>query len=68
MSVLVAREAVDAGHLAIVPVKGLDITKTLYMIRDRRRPATPAQTAFWDYAFAQENEPLRELPNLISAA
>ena len=68
VSVLVAREAVDAGHLAMVPVKGLDITKTLYMIRDRRRPATPAQTAFWDYAFAPENELLRELPNLIGAA
>ena len=68
VSVLVAREAVDAGHLAMVRVKGLDITKTLYMIRDRRRPATPAQTAFWDYAFAPENELVRELPNLIGAA
>lgn len=68
VSVLVAREAVDAGHLAIVPVKGLDITKTLYMIRDRRRPATPAQTAFWDYAFSPENEPIRQLPSLIGAA
>jgi DNA-binding transcriptional LysR family regulator len=68
VSVLVAREAVDAGRLAMVPVEGLDITKTLYMIRDRRRPATPAQTAFWDYAFSPENELLRELPNLIGAA
>jgi DNA-binding transcriptional LysR family regulator len=68
VSVLVAREAHEAGNVAIVPVDGLDITKTLYMIRNPQRPATRAQTAFWDYAFAPENEAIRELPGLISPA
>jgi DNA-binding transcriptional LysR family regulator len=61
VSLLVAREAVSAGTLAIVPVNGLDLTKTLYLIRNPDRPATRAQSAFWALAFEPENEALRRV-------
>ena len=50
-----------AGTLAIVPVEGLDLTKTLYLIRNPDRPATRAQATFWEMAFSDEIEALRQL-------
>jgi DNA-binding transcriptional LysR family regulator len=60
VSLLVAREAVEAGKLVIVPVNGLELSKTLYLIRNPDRPATRAQSAFWALAFAPEGEPIRQ--------
>ena len=38
VSTMVASEALAAGMLAIIPIEGMEITKTLYMIRN---PAVP---------------------------
>jgi DNA-binding transcriptional LysR family regulator len=64
VSAMVALEAVVAGKVAVVEVKGLDLEKTLYMARDTDRPATRAQTAFWDWAFDPANEHIRRRPTL----
>ncbi len=64
VSAMVALEAVESGKVAVVDVKGLDIEKTLYMARDTDRPATRAQTAFWDWAFDPANEHIRRRPTL----
>ncbi len=58
VSTRVASEALAAGTLAVVPIDGMSITKTLYMIRNNQVPATAAAAAFWDFAFAPEHEPL----------
>ncbi len=67
ISALVAAEGIRAGTLVPVAVQGVEIAQTLYLARHTGRPATAAQTAFWDFAFAPENEALRELPGRILA-
>jgi DNA-binding transcriptional LysR family regulator len=62
VSKVVAAEAVEAGLLAVVDVKGLTLGQTLYMARHTGRPATRAQTAFWEYAFGPETEEMRQFP------
>jgi DNA-binding transcriptional LysR family regulator len=59
VSTLVASEAVEAGNLAIVPVEGMEITTTLYMIRNPEVAGTAASNAFWDFAFGEEHADLR---------
>lgn len=65
ISALVAADEFRSGALVPVAVEGMPLTQTLYMSRHTGRPATSAQTAFWEYAFAPENESLRELPGRI---
>jgi DNA-binding transcriptional LysR family regulator len=62
VSRLVAAESLAAGTLAVVPIQGMTITKTLYMIRNGEVPATAAAAAFWDFTFASENEELLTMP------
>jgi len=64
----VASDGVKAGRLAIAQVEGLDVYQTLYLAQHTGRPATRAQAAFWDYAFAPENEYLREFPSRAPVA
>ncbi len=68
LSHLVAQEAVDAGKLATVPVKGLELSKTLYLIRNPDRPATRAQAEFWNLAFSQDSEIVKEITAAASGA
>ena len=68
VSMLVANEGVRHGSLSIVPVEGLDLTKTLYMIRNPDRPATRAQTAFWELAFSDDAAPIRDVTRSASSA
>lgn len=63
VSYLVAAEAIKNGALIPIAVEGMALDKTLYMARHTGRPATRAQTAFWELAFAPENEAIRQLPN-----
>jgi DNA-binding transcriptional LysR family regulator len=65
VSMMVAYEAVQAGTLATVDVEGLELANTLYMAYHTDRPATRAQSAFWDFAFAPENVPIRQRPSLF---
>jgi DNA-binding transcriptional LysR family regulator len=64
VSTMVVSDAVKGDGIAVVEVAGLDLTTTLYMARSSDRPATPAQAAFWDLAFAPESEAIRERPSL----
>ena len=64
VSTMVAYEAVQAGTLSIVPVEGMDISKTLFMIRNPEIPSTTAGAAFWEFAFAEENKDIRLRPGV----
>ncbi len=59
VSALVATEA-GAGRVSIIDVEGIRPERVLYMVRDTSRPATRAQTVFWDYAFSDETAEIRE--------
>ncbi|HEC21336.1 MAG TPA: LysR family transcriptional regulator [Chloroflexi bacterium] len=65
VSALSAAEAIQSGSLAMIEVKGLELSQTLYMAHHAARPATRAQIAFWEYAFAPENEAIRRLPSEV---
>lgn len=43
------------GRLAEVKVRGLEIMRVIYMARNTRRPATVAQTAFWEFIHSADN-------------
>ncbi len=64
VSAMVALEAVENGKLDVVEVEGLELEKTLYMAYHTDRPATRAQSAFWEWAFEPENEHIRRRPTL----
>lgn len=64
VSAMVALEAVETGRVSVVEVDGLELEKTLYMAYDTDRPATRAQSAFWEWAFDPENEHIRQRPSL----
>lgn len=68
VSALVAEEGIEAGTLVPVAVEGMNLCETIYLARHTGRPATSAQTAFWEFAFAPENEDLREQPDLMQRA
>jgi DNA-binding transcriptional LysR family regulator len=68
VSALAADEAIEAGKLTIVPIEGMELTKTLYLIRNPNVPATRAGAAFWDFAFAAENEAMRKRASEVVAA
>jgi DNA-binding transcriptional LysR family regulator len=67
VSGMVAAEAVMAGTVSVVPVENLDITTTLFMARATDRPATRAQSAFWEYAFSPDNDEVRRRPARLPA-
>jgi hypothetical protein len=46
-------ERICRGKVAEVSVRGLDICRQIYIGRNSRRPATGAQTAFWDFLTAE---------------
>jgi DNA-binding transcriptional LysR family regulator len=67
VSAMVAKDGYETGKVAVVPVTGLDITKTLYLFRNPEVPATRAAAAFWDFAFAPENEEIRRRPSRLGS-
>lgn len=44
--------------VVVVPVVNLELTQDIYLGRQPRRPATTAQTAFWDFVTAPDNKVL----------
>jgi DNA-binding transcriptional LysR family regulator len=48
--------------VAQVAIRGMDICRTIYVGRNSRRPATGAQTAFWDFLLSE-----RVNQNLVTA-
>jgi DNA-binding transcriptional LysR family regulator len=63
---LVAADAIQAGRLTAIEVEGMQLSRTLYMARYTGRPATRAQSAFWELAFSPESEAIRQLPNRVN--
>jgi len=61
ISRLVASAGIELGRIVEVDVANLDLKQQLYIGHNIRRPATKAQTAFWEFAFALANRALLEL-------
>lgn len=47
-------------QVAVIDVPGLSLHQDIYLGRHKRQPATPAQTAFWNFVCAPDNDWLRE--------
>jgi DNA-binding transcriptional LysR family regulator len=61
VSRLEAHHGLVAGKVVEVPVQGMRLSRTIYLVRNTRRAGTPLQEAFWAFAFAEENGALCEL-------
>ena len=64
VSRLVACRGLTLGRIREVPVEGMSLARTIYMVRHLRRSATPPQQAFWDFAFDPRNEHIRRLSGM----
>jgi DNA-binding transcriptional LysR family regulator len=60
ISRLVAAPSIETGKLVEVKVADLDLKQNLYIGRCLNRPATKAQTAFWDFIGEQNGWPLEK--------
>jgi DNA-binding transcriptional LysR family regulator len=61
ISRLVASAGIELGRIVEVDVANLDLKQQLYIGHNIRRPATKAQTAFWEFVFAPANRALLKL-------
>ena len=62
VSRLAADRGLALGKVVEVPVAGMDLRRNIYMLRYNRHATSPLQQTFWSFAFAPENEELRQLP------
>ena len=60
ISRLVAAPSLDTGKLVEVQVADLDLQQNLYIGRCLNRPATKAQTAFWEFVAEQNGQPFEK--------
>lgn len=63
ISRLVARRSIETGRVTEVPVRGLDLRRSLLMVRHSRRAQTRALAAFWDFCHTPE---MRSLMRKVS--
>jgi len=61
VSRVAARPPLAEGIVVEVPVEGLRLIQRLYIARPTGFRATEAQTAFWEFVFAPENQDLRQI-------
>jgi DNA-binding transcriptional LysR family regulator len=61
VSRLAASRSLSLGKVVEVPVSGLDLRRSIFMVRHQRHVITPLQQAFWEFAFAPENDPVRRI-------
>ncbi|GAB4542104.1 MAG: selenium metabolism-associated LysR family transcriptional regulator [Anaerolineae bacterium] len=61
VSRLVAQRGVDLGRIKVVDVEGLVLERKIYMAYNIRRPATNAQSEFWNFVHQPLNETLLKL-------
>jgi DNA-binding transcriptional LysR family regulator len=61
VSRLAAERGLELGRVVEVPVQGMTLTRTIYMVRHQRRSSTPAQRVFWDFALHPACQPTRRL-------
>lgn len=53
VSEIVAARGLALGRVNAVEIKGLDLRRTVYMVRNLNRPFTRAQSLFWEFAQSQ---------------
>jgi len=58
VSRLVAADSIELGRIVEVKVANLDLKQELYMGRNLQRPATKAQSAFWEFVLDPANRAL----------
>jgi DNA-binding transcriptional LysR family regulator len=61
ISRLVASAGIQLGRIVEVEVANLDLKQQLFIGHNNQRPATKAQTAFWEFVHAPANRTLLEL-------
>lgn len=62
VSRMAAARGLTLGRVVEVPVQGLDLRRTIYIVRHQRLGVTPLQRVFWEYAFDPTNAEIRRLP------
>jgi len=61
VSKLAAACAIERGNVVAVPVEGLNLLRTIYMVRKRLKESNRAADAFWGYVHDPSNQDLIEL-------
>lgn len=61
VSRLAAARGLALGRVVEVPVAGMALSRSIYMVRRQQGAGTPLQLAFWDFAYAPENEDIRRI-------
>jgi DNA-binding transcriptional LysR family regulator len=62
VSELAASYPLERGNIVAVPVQGLALQRTIYMVRKRVGDAYRPRDAFWSFIHAPENADLLQLP------
>jgi DNA-binding transcriptional LysR family regulator len=62
VSELAATYPLERGHVISVPVEGLTLQRTIYMVRKRVGDSYRPRDAFWSFIHAEENADLLRLP------
>jgi DNA-binding transcriptional LysR family regulator len=61
VSRLAAWRGIALGRLVEVSVEGMELSRNIYLARNRRQPLTRAQSKFWEYVECSK----QELPGLV---
>lgn len=62
VSELAATYPLERGHVIAIPVDGLNLQRTIYMVRKRVGDSYRPRDAFWSFVHAPENADLLRLP------
>jgi LysR family transcriptional regulator, low CO2-responsive transcriptional regulator len=62
VSELAATYPLERGHVIAIPVEGLNLRRTIYMVRKRVGDSYRPRDAFWSFVHAPENIDLLHLP------
>ena len=62
VSVLAATYALERGSVIDIPMEGLKLERTIYMVRNGLGEANRARDVFWSFVHAPENADLLHLP------
>jgi DNA-binding transcriptional LysR family regulator len=64
ISRMAAARGIALGRVVEVPVQGMTLNRTIYMVRHQRLATTSLQRAFWECAFDPANEAIRRLSEI----
>jgi DNA-binding transcriptional LysR family regulator len=67
VSALAAACPLEQGKIVEVPVKGLELQRTVYMIRRRIGAPNRPRDAFWSFIHVSDNEDLLFMPKQVTA-